>query len=88
MLIVQSNGFNRSQISTTIAAAITSNLRLAEAPGNVFVPKEDSGLPRDSVVNVSQVVTLDKAELTQCVGKLAPRYLRAVNDGLKLILLG
>jgi mRNA interferase MazF len=87
MLIVQSNGFNRSRIATTIAVVITSNLRLAEAPGNVFIPAEDSGLPKDSVVNVSQVVTLDKTTLTERVGTLAPRYNRAVKDGLKLVLL-
>ena len=88
VLIIQSNGFNRSRIATTIAVVMTSNLRLAEAPGNVFVPAEDSGLPKDSVVNVSQVVTLDKDTLTGRAGKLAPRYIRAVNEGLKLVLFG
>jgi mRNA interferase MazF len=87
-LIVQSNGFNRSRIATTIAVVLTSNLRLADAPGNVFVPAEDSGLPKDSVINVSQVVTLDKIALTELAGKLTPRYIRAVNEGLKLALFG
>lgn len=87
LLIIQSNGFNRIRIATTIAAVITSNLRLAEAPGNVFIPADVSGLPKDSVVNVSQVVTLDKLELASRAGKLAPRYMRAVNEGLKLVLL-
>jgi mRNA interferase MazF len=86
LLIVQSNGFNRSRIATTIAVVITSNLRLAEAPGNVFIPAEDSGLPKDSVVNVSQVVTIDKSAFADRAGKLAPRYMRAVNEGLKLVL--
>ena len=67
---------------------MTSNLRLAEAPGNVFVPSEDSGLPKDSVVNVSQIVTLEKSALSDRAGKLAPRYMRAVNDGLKLVVFG
>ena len=88
LLIVQSNGFNRSRISTTIAVVMTSNLRLAEAPGNVFVPSEDSGLPKDSVVNVSQILTLEKSALSDRAGKLAPRYMRAVNDGLKLVVFG
>ena len=88
LLIVQSNGFNRSRISTTIAVVMTSNLRLAEAPGNVFVPSEDSGLPKDSVVNVSQILTLEKSALSHRAGKLAPRYMRAVNDGLKLVVFG
>ena len=85
LLIVQSNGFNRSRIATTIAVVMTSNLRLAEAPGNVFVPSEDSGLPKDSVVNVSQILTLEKSALSHRAGKLAPRYMRAVNVGLKLV---
>ena len=88
LLIVQSNGFNRSRSATTIAVVMTSNLRLAEAPGNVFVPSEDSGLPKDSVVNVSQIVTLEKSALSDRAGKLAPRYMRAVNDGLKLVVFG
>ena len=88
LLIVQTNGFNRSRIATTIAVVMTSNLRLAEAPGHVFVPSEDSGLPKDSVVNVSQIVTLAKSALSDRAGKLAPRYMRAVNDGLKLVVFG
>ncbi len=87
MLIVQSDAFGRSRIATTIAVVLTSNLRLADAPGNVLIPAGDSGLPKDSVANVSQVVTLDKSELIDRVSKLPPRYMRAVNDGLKLVLL-
>ncbi len=60
MLVVQSDAFNRSRIRTVIAVALTSNLRLVEAPGNVLVPANTSGLPKDSVANVSQVLTLDK----------------------------
>ena len=87
LLIIQSDAFNRSRIATTIAVVLTSNLRLADAPGNVLLPATDSGLPKDSVVNVSQVVTLDKSQLTEKVTKLPSRYMRAVNDGLKLGLL-
>ena len=87
ILVVQSDAFNRSRISTTIAVALTSNLRLADAPGNVLIPAVDSGLPKDSVVNVSQVVTLDKTQLAERVAKLPSRYMRAVSDGLKLVLL-
>ena len=60
VLVVQSDAFNRSRIRTVIAVALTSNLRLVEAPGNVLVPANTSGLPKDSVANVSQVLTLDK----------------------------
>ena len=65
VLIIQSNPFNLSRISTVIVAAITSNLSLADAPGNVRVGKADSGLSRPSVVNVSQIVTVDRSLLTQ-----------------------
>lgn len=88
LLIVQSDAFNRSRIATTIAVAISSNVRLADAPGNVLMPASESGLPKDSVANVSQVITIDKSVLTTRVGKLPPRFIRAVTEGLKLVLLG
>ena len=88
VLIVQTDGFNRSLISTTIVAALTSNTRLADAPGNVLLPAKASGLPKDSVVNVSQILTLDKSSLSVRVGRLPARYMRAVTEGLKLVLLG
>lgn len=87
MLIVQADAFNRSRIPTTIVVVITSNLRLADAPGNVLLPAADSGLPKDSVANVSQVVTIDRSVLSDRVGNLAPRFMRAVNEGLKLVLI-
>jgi len=86
VLIVQADAFNRSRLQTTIAVALTSNLRLIDAPGNVLVPKQNAGLPRDSVANVSQVVTLDRDFLTERAGKLPPRLLAAVDAGLKLVL--
>jgi len=86
LLLVQSDAFNRSRIATTIAVVLTSNLRLADAPGNVLIPAADSGLPQDSVANVSQIVTLDKSQLTERVSRLPPRYVRAATEGLKLII--
>lgn len=86
MLIVQSDDFNRSRIRTVISAVLTTNLRLAEAPGNVLVRKEDSGLPRDSVANVSQVVTLDKTFLTERVSRVSDRIMTSVEDGLRVVL--
>jgi mRNA interferase MazF len=86
VLIVQADAFNRSRIQTTIAVVLTSNLDLVEAPGNVLVPKAASGLPRDSIANVSQVVTLDRDFLTERAGKLSPRLRAAVDAGLKLAL--
>ena len=86
VMIVQADSFNRSKINTVIATAITSNLRLAQAPGNVRLTKRQSGLRRDSVVNVSQVVTLNKSFLTERVGRVSASKLREVDEGLMLVL--
>jgi mRNA interferase MazF len=86
VLIVQSNEFNESAIGTSICAAITSNMRLADAPGNVRVARRISGLLHDSVINVSQLITLDKRMLTQNVGRLPAQSLRDVEAGIKLVL--
>jgi len=86
LLIVQSDDFNRSRIRTVIAVVITSNLRLSEAPGNVFLPRKSSGLPKDSVINVSQIVTVNKAFLTEQVSQLQPPILREVESGIRLVL--
>ncbi len=86
VLIVQANPFNASRIATAIVATITSNLALAEAPGNVRIAKADSGLPQPSVVNVSQLITLDRAILTSKVKTLAGAAMDKVDSGLKLVL--
>ena len=86
VLVVQADAFNRSRLQTTIAVVLTSNLRLVDAPGNVLVPKAASGLPKDSVANVSQVVTLDRDFLAERTSKLPARLLAAVDAGLKLVL--
>ncbi len=86
VLIVQADLFNRSRIQTVLVAAITSNMELAAAPGNVILPARSSGLPRDSVVNVSQVLTLDRSFLSEQAGVLAPRLQGAVDQGLRLVL--
>jgi mRNA interferase MazF len=86
VLIVSANSFNASRISTVVAAVITSNLRLADAPGNVRVSTKGTGLSKPSVVNISQVLTLDKAFLTERAGRLNPRLLAEVDEGLRLVL--
>ena len=86
VLVVSSDGFNRSRIRTVLVAALTSNLRLADAPGNVLVEAIESGLVRDSVVNVSQLATLDKDFLGERVGSLGARTMLAVDDGLRTVL--
>lgn len=70
IVVVQGDALNRSRIATVVCVPLTSNLRWADAPGNVLLPARATGLPKDSVANVSQVVTLDKAVLTERVGKL------------------
>ena len=86
VVVIQSNDFNQSRIATVIAVVITSNTRLAQAPGNVFLPQRMTGLPRDSVANVSQVITIDKSFLTERVGSLPHNLLKQVEDGLRLAL--
>lgn len=83
--IVQADSFNRSRIQTVLAATITSNLRLAEAPGNVVLSRRQSKLSKDSVINVSRVITLDKAFLTKRIGKLSPKQPSALDCGLRLV---
>lgn len=86
VLIVQSNDFNRSKISTVICVAITSNVFLASAPGNVRLSKRACGLNRESVVNVSQLVTLDKTFLDEKAGRLSEKILDEVEAGIRLVL--
>jgi mRNA interferase MazF len=86
VVIVQSNPFNQSRIATVVAAIVTSNVALADAPGNVRVAKGESGLKKPSVVNVSQLVTLDRELLTQRVRALPADTMRAIDEGLRLVL--
>lgn len=86
ILIVQADAFNRSRIQTVIAVILSSNLRLLDAPGNVLVPARLAGLPKDSVANVSQVMTLDRSDLEEPAGRLDGPTLRQVDTGLRLVL--
>ena len=86
MLVLQSDDFNRSRIATVIVLVITSNTRLAQAPGNVFLPQKLTGLPKDSVANVSQIVTVDKGFLTDRIGVLPPNLMEQIEKGLRLVL--
>jgi mRNA interferase MazF len=86
ILIIQADAFNTSRIATVIAVVITSNLRLAAAPGNVLLRASESGLPRDSVINVSQIITLDKADLEEQIGVVSARTLTTVEEGIQLVL--
>ena len=84
-VVVQSNIFNRSRIATTVVCLITSNMGLAVAPGNVALKKGEAHLPRPSVVNVSQVVTVDKVDLEERLGRLSGPALKSVLSGLRLL---
>lgn len=86
LLVVQADSFNRSRIQTVLAVVLTTNLGRADAPGNVLLPREESGLPRDSVANVSQVVTADRRLLTERIATLPVRLLDEVDRGLLLVL--
>ena len=83
VLVVQSDSYNASRLATVVAAVITSNTALAAMPGNVFLPATATGLPRDSVVNVTALVTLNKTDLTDRVGRLPLALMNDVDRGLR-----
>lgn len=86
VIVVQNDAFNRSRIATVTVVALTSNLRLVEAPGNVLVPARAAGLARDSIANVSQILTVDRGVLTERLKRLPPALVDQVDDGLRLAL--
>lgn len=86
VLVVQADAFNRSRLQTILCMVLTSNTRLLDAPGNVLVRENESGLPRDSVANVTQVVTLDQVYLSEKTGRIPPRTMAKIDAGLRLVL--
>ncbi|MES0490337.1 MAG: type II toxin-antitoxin system PemK/MazF family toxin [Leptospirales bacterium] len=86
VLIIQSDLFNKSNINTIICAAITSNMGLANVGKNIVLKNNESGLPKDSVINISQIVTLDRQYLDECIGSVARKTLNKVDDGLRVVL--
>ena len=86
VLVVQNNPFNESRIRTVVVASISSNVRLADAPGNVLLNEEESRLQRASVINVSQILTVDKSVLTEPVSTIGTDIMARVDAGLKLVL--
>jgi mRNA interferase MazF len=85
-VVVQSDVFNRSRLRTVIVCALTSNLRRAELPGNVLLAAGEANLPRPSVVNVTQVFTVDRSELVEQIGRLSRRRVREIVEGIHLVL--
>jgi mRNA interferase MazF len=86
LIVIQSNDFNSSNINTIIAVIITSNIRLAAAPGNILLPAAKSKLPKKSVVNVSQLITVDKSFFTEKIHTLSSRLMEQIDDGIRLVL--
>lgn len=86
VLVVQGDALNRSRIRTVVCVPLTSNLRWSEAPGNVLLSSKATGLPKDSVANTSQLITLDRALLTEEVGKISKRQLDLILAGIDIVL--
>jgi len=85
-VVVQNNLFNRSQTRTVVVCPLTSNLKRANAPGNVLLDKKEANLPKPSVVNVSQVFTVDKTQLSEHIGTLSSKRVREILNGIKLVI--
>lgn len=85
-MVIQSDPLNRSQLATVVCIVLTSNLRWSIAPGNVLLSAKQTGLDRDSVAHVSQIVTIDKRQLTERVGKIPKRQMEAIFSGIDLIM--
>jgi mRNA interferase MazF len=86
VVVVQGDAFNRSRIGTVVCVPLTSNMKWADAPGNVALPARSTGLPKDSVANVSQIVTLDRSCITETVGRISRRQLTLLFAGIDMVL--
>jgi mRNA interferase MazF len=86
VLVIQADAYNASRLATVLTAVITSNTSLAAMPGNVFLPATTTGLPRDSAVNVTALVTLDREDLTEAVGRVPAALMQEVDRGLRRVL--
>jgi len=85
-VIIQNNVFNASKINTVVVCALTSNLKWAKSPGNVLLKKGEGNVPKDSVVNISQIATVDKSFLEEKIGALPPLKIKQIIDGVKLLI--
>jgi len=84
-VVIQNNLFNRSKINTVVVCALTSNLKRAKAPGNLLLLKGEANLEKKSVVNVSQIITVDKSDLVEKIGTLSPKRVHQILEGIKLL---
>ena len=85
-VVIQNNVFNQSRINTVVVCVLTSNLKRAEAPGNILLEKGEVNLPKQSVVNISQIFTVDKQALDEKIGTLSRKRVRQILDGIDLLL--
>ena len=85
-VVIQNNLFNQSKINTIVVCALTSNLKRANAPGNVLLRKGEGGLKKDSVVNISQMITINKTDLVEKIGSLSPARISEVIEGILLLI--
>lgn len=86
VLVIQGSSYNESRLATVLVAVVTSNTALATMPGNIFLPSAVTGLPRDSVVNITALVTLDKTDLGEWIGNTPQSLMREVDRGLRRVL--
>jgi len=86
VVVVQGDALNRSRLATVVCVPLTSNLAWADAPGNVLLRSRTTGLPKDSVANVSQIIAIDRAFLTEVVGRLSKRQIELVFAGVDIVL--
>ena len=86
VLVIQSDAFNMSRLHTVLAVLLTANMRLAEKPGNVILSRQTTGLPKDSVANMTEIATVDEGFLDRQVGQIPPRFMAQVDNGLRLVL--
>ena len=84
-VVIQNNVFNESRINTVVICALTSNLKRANVPGNVLLKKGEGNLPKDSVVNVTQIITVNKSDLIEKIGTLPSSKIRQIFEGIKLL---
>ncbi len=85
-VVIQNDAFNKSKISTAVVCALTSNLKLAAAPGNILVKKGEANLPKASVVNISQVMTVDKSDLQEKIGQLTKKRVEEIVSGFEYLI--
>jgi len=85
-VVIQNNVFNASRINTAVVCVLTSNLKWAQAPGNVTLKKGEANLEKNSVVNISQVITVDKSDLSKKIGALSSEKIKKIIDGIKLLI--